>query len=132
MFISSKRFPKTYMLFKLAYFLPYLMSHIIMYHTLHAKMSFFHHCSLLKLRYLNSGNTINLELVRSQTFWVNDLLLYKKGKQKVHTSPINPGGCTKIRNLTILKWLLSCNVIIFLNLFVPLYSVLLNNVFIQI
>jgi hypothetical protein len=62
-----------YMLFKLIYFLLYLTSHI-MYHTLCAKTNFFYHSALLELRYLNSGNIINPEQVRFQTFRVNDLL----------------------------------------------------------
>jgi hypothetical protein len=72
---KTKRFSKTYMLFKLVYFVPYLMPHI-MYHTLHAKMYFFFfHGALLKLRYL-SRNIVNPEQVRTQTFCVNDFLLY--------------------------------------------------------
>jgi hypothetical protein len=35
-----------------------------------------------RLRLLNSGNIINPEQVRSQTFWVNSLLLYIKVANK--------------------------------------------------
>jgi hypothetical protein len=63
-------------LFKLVYFLPYLMSHII-YLALHAKTSLFDRCALLWLIYVNSGNIINPEQVRSWTFHVNDLLYLK-------------------------------------------------------
>jgi hypothetical protein len=39
-------------------------------------LKFLVECALLELKYLNSGNIINLEEVRSQTFHVNNLLLY--------------------------------------------------------
>jgi hypothetical protein len=55
--------------------LPYFTSHITC-HTLHAETSFFNHCPLLETIYLNSGNTVNPEQVRSWTFQVNNLLLY--------------------------------------------------------
>jgi hypothetical protein len=59
------------MLFEVDYFLPYLMSH-----TLHDKTPFSYQCAILELRYLNSKNIVHPELFRSQTFQVNDLLLY--------------------------------------------------------
>jgi hypothetical protein len=49
-------------------------------------MSFFDQCTLLQLTYLNFRYIIKPEEIRSQTFQVNDLLLY----------PIsdNPHNCT--------------------------------------
>jgi hypothetical protein len=63
------------------YFLSYLTSHVT-YHPLRAKTCFFYHCALSRLRFLNSGNIINPEQVRSQTFWVNNRLLYIKVANK--------------------------------------------------
>jgi hypothetical protein len=58
LFILNKRFSR-HMLFKLVYFLPCVTFHIT-YCTLCAKMSSFDHCTLLELKFLNSGNTVNL------------------------------------------------------------------------
>jgi hypothetical protein len=59
------------MLFKLVYFAPYLTRCNV----------FFDHCGLLKLRHLNYGHIVNPEQVRSQTFWVNNVLLYMLHKE---------------------------------------------------
>jgi hypothetical protein len=67
----------SHMLFKLIYLLLYLTSHTT-YHILHAKMSFFNHCVLLGLKYLNLGNIVNPEQVRSWKFQINDPLLFIK------------------------------------------------------
>jgi hypothetical protein len=34
------------------------------------------HCAILELGYKKSGKIFYSELVRSQTFWINDFLLY--------------------------------------------------------
>jgi hypothetical protein len=52
----------------------HILNSFISYNTLHAKTSFNDHVALMKLRYLNFRNIVNLEQVRSWTFQVNDLL----------------------------------------------------------
>jgi hypothetical protein len=72
---TTTKFYKTHTLLNLFISYHTLCPHIT-YHSLHAKTSFLNHCALLELRYLNSRNIINPEQVRSQIFWVNNLLLY--------------------------------------------------------
>lgn len=60
---------KTCRLSKLVYFLPYLMFTLT---TIpYVIKCILYHCVLLKLRYINFGNTVNPKQVRSCTFQAN-------------------------------------------------------------